>query len=529
MGAIEVEYDNQTGYVTKITDLERTDGRNTAWVREYADELVSYGHGIDVLARTFEPSYGAGYPDDQSTSTTSISMPLTEDRQSSDDAEESLVTPGIEDARLTALATALGGENLEWRPDGGLVFDLDEVAVKAEIKDGGTRVAVHVMLAPASVTEVEEWVAAQPEPVATLLEVETGELDEAFPCLMFERSADFVTWGLDAVLEDIAAFSAAWWGDELTEPPGDPRDMTPSSAWLLVGDEASYPDAHELERRSAVARLGVFDAMWTTAKQAVVGDLYLVYFTAPRRAVHFVARAASNAFYADDIEVAAEGVVANQQQWTYLTPLIEIQPIPLSAIQAANDGHLVMRGRSGKFLRPEVITALNFVALNPDDQAAVDRIVATPVGLADLPDPAQLTFDDWRSIAGGALPLENHVSQYLVEPLLERLLSRRFETRREHRAGRGFVDFAVFRDGAPSMAIEVKLAMPTPAHGDWSRAKEVRQLSRYMTDLDVAGMLIDANRILLFARGSANPYREIERRRASAEDLATVRAHLEQA
>ncbi|KQY41855.1 hypothetical protein [Cellulomonas sp. Root137] len=442
--------------------------------------------------------------------------------------EPHVTTPGLADARLAQLATALGGENLEWPDGGGVVFDLDRATAEASIKEGGARVAVHVMLSPATATEVEEWVASQPEPIATVLEIEEGELDEAFPCLMFERSLDFVSWGLDAVLDDIAAFAAAWAGAEGIEPAGDPRDIAPSSAWLLMGDEASYPDSDELARRTAVAQVGVFDAKWTTAKQTIVGDLYLVYFTAPRKAVHFVARAASNAFYADDIEVSTEGTVANQQQWTYLTPLIEIRPIPLATVLAANDGHLVMRGRSGKFLRPEVISALNFVALNPDDQAAVDRVVVTPAGLADLPDPAQLTLHDWHSIAGGALPLESHVSQYVVEPLLNRLLGRRFETRREYRAGRGFVDYVVLQDGAPTAAIEVKLAMATPTHGDWSRTREAQQLRRYTAELDVPGALIDANRILLFARGSASPYREIERRSASADDLEAVRVHLEQ-
>ena len=63
----------------------------------------------------------------------------------------------------------------------------------------------------------------------------------------------------------------------------------------------------------------------------------------------------------------------------------------------------------GLYLHPDAIAALEIRALNPADQIELDRVVTIPVGLAELPDPADITADAWRGLAAGAFPLEAHV------------------------------------------------------------------------------------------------------------------------
>lgn len=268
------------------------------------------------------------------------------------------------------------------------------------------------------------------------------------------------------------------------------------------------------------------ESCWTVSKRTTFGDLLLVYFLAPERDVHFVARAASDAFFNRDTGVNAETDVANEQWWAYYTPLIEIEPIPFRALQDAFGGHLILRGRSGKFLRPEVLAALPIRAKKPGDQAELDRVLTPPIGLPDLPDPADIDMNVWSAIASGALPLEVHVSSHVVEPLLRHVLSGTALTwRGEYRVGRGFADFAVMDGTCPVAVVEVKLAAAVP-HGDWSRSKDSVQLRRYTDELGVAGILIDANRIALFEPGADQPRRIVTRRYATAEDLAAIRAHI---
>lgn len=80
-----------------------------------------------------------------------------------------------------------------------------------------------------------------------------------------------------------------------------------------------------------------------------------------------------------------------------------------------------------------------------------------PVGLAELPDPADITHDVWRDLAAGALPIEAHVSTHIVEPLLGDLLARTGLTwKREYRVGQRWADFVIVDGDAPVRMIEVK-------------------------------------------------------------------------
>ena len=68
--------------------------------------------------------------------------------------------------------------------------------------------------------------------------------------------------------------------------------IPPVNAWLLIGDEASYPTATDLREGRTYWN---FDSIWTGPRQAQPGDLLFFYFIAPRKAIHFVARAAAHA------------------------------------------------------------------------------------------------------------------------------------------------------------------------------------------------------------------------------------------
>ena len=434
---------------------------------------------------------------------------------------------------LLELATELGGEHVDHHPD-YVAFDLGNAQIEGMVKDGAARLNVLAHLGTDEPSLVEAWVARQPQPRSGVLDVITVDDGSGEPVLVFERPIAGNDWSTDPMLPDIRDYSAAWRDDAVDTTSAierdsfvvhhDPRDGAPSSGWLLMGDTASFPRPDELAVRREVGRVGIFDLHWTAAKQTLVGDLVLVYFMAPRKAVHFVARAASNAFFSREIAVNAEGPVADEQRWAYLTPLIEIEPIPFKSLQAAAGGHLILKGHSGKYLRPDTLEALTIRPKDPEDQAELDRIWKIPVGLADLPRPENVNLKAWRMIAPGALPLESHVSSHIVEPLLRLLLGETSLTwSRERRVRRGSVDFVVLDQGAPTVAIEVKLATVEPPGGDWSKSRDFNQLRRYMDELAVPGILVDAHRVLLVEHSTDQPYRDIARRSASGEEIEAIR------
>ena len=87
----------------------------------------------------------------------------------------------------------------------------------------------------------------------------------------------------------------------------------------------------------------------------------------------------------------------------------------------------------------------------------------------------------------------------------------------------GFVDFVFEHDDAPALAIEVKLTVLKPASGVWADSRDFQQLRRYMSDLDLPGLLVDAQRLLLVRRGADVPFAEIVRSEATWGDIALIR------
>ena len=446
------------------------------------------------------------------------------------------------DPRLAPLIEALSGTNPEFEPLRAH-FMVRSTFIVATIDEITSRILVRAILDPDEEESlVRGWVERQPQPVTGALNWSTMGFDDVVeyaPVLAFERSDDTV-WAADPLVDEIDAYRRAWNACETVEPatsaknwvtPDDPRDLAPESAWLLFGSDESYPDSNELEEQARGARIGMYVNEWTAASNTLRGDLLLIYFIKPRKAVHFIARAASDAhFVREEVDAASAGEAqfSPTQWWVDTTPLVKIEPIPLERLLDSTGGGLVLNSRSGIFMDPRAITRLEFRAQDLAQQGEVERIAATPTGLADLPSPTTMTFDEWRDIASGALKLEAHVSSHIVEPLLRWLIPDQDMTFvREYRIGKRLADFVVLdRDRNPIHVIEVKKRIKS-AHGQrWEDTPDFAQVRWYADRLKVAATLIDSQRLMLVDHRGGEPTRIFTRRDLATEDLASLRTHM---
>jgi hypothetical protein len=250
-----------------------------------------------------------------------------------------------------------------------------------------------------------------------------------------------------------------------------------------------------------------------------------------------VARAASRAFFDTSLDGGEGRNFAREQWWCYLTPLIEIEPIPLATLQHLADGFLPLRGKAGTYLRPDFVCSLPVTAKRDRDKAALQRVLQPVVGLPDFPSPDSITAETWRTIASGALPsqelkkrqpLEKQVELYMVEPLLRLTLSEEVGMgwQKSYRVGRKVTDYVVTRDGVPVCVIEAKVAVRKARHGGWSDSKDFQQVRGYADALACSSALIDANRIYLINAHAAEPHLIFDRRDCSIEDLKVIGDHL---
>lgn len=441
------------------------------------------------------------------------------------------VNPALRTLAAAFRATDIVAEG-DW-----IEFPTDELYVVANVVHATRRIRIRVYLHTDDGQVVQDWVDVQPAPSSGLIQTARLQENDWRPRLVFERPLDTRDWSADPLFGDVERYLAAWLDDtsaQLTSGSrapyvinDDPRDMAPASAWLLKGSEAAFPSADDLEEDRERAGVGIFTWDWTTASQTQIGDLVLFYFMSPRKAVHFVARAASNAFFSREIAVNADNTVNLAQWWGYFTTPIEIEPITVAELRHAAGGHLPLRGRSGLFLAPEIISTLRFRAKDSTHQAELDRVVTVPVGLAELPDPKEVTHESWRALAPGALPLEAHVSSHLVEPILRDLLAGTGLTwKREYPVGRRWADFVILDGATPVHVIEVKKVIKQAPEGGWPESPDFTQLRWYADQLDSPGTLFDSHRILLVKRDGTEPWREISRRSATTADLEAIRSHL---
>lgn len=442
-----------------------------------------------------------------------------------------------------------------------VTFRSDDAYIDAELKPGARGVVtVDAYLLrtdpaepPRTAAQVQAWINRQPAPPLGFLHaVAAPESDlgtaAAFAVLTLdlratEQAADFVGELLFTYAEAWDDLGVAVSSDDLIADAElvrhDPTVAPPRSAWLLKGDEASFPSSDDVEEMAAEALAGIFETEWTGPKNGEPGDLALIYFVAPRKQVCFVARFASEPYWQTDVEVNADATVNPNQWWVRLTNLIEIEPITYQQLQGAFDGYLNARGRSGLHLPAGVVEALDFRAADPSQQAELERIAVVPDGVVALATGVH-TLEEWREIPSGMMRLENDVSAHLVEPLFYQLLLHASGTDSQvlidptagpflepqfRLPGVGIADFAV-RYGphfAPhAMVVEVKLAMIKPESGIWIGSRDFQQLRRYMDEIDTPGLLIDAHRVVLVRPGEDSPFHEFVRADATWDDIARV-------
>jgi len=425
--------------------------------------------------------------------------------------------------------------------DGWIAFNAEDAYIEAELKRGQDpfnviRIDAYLLSVDdtrSTEAEVAEWITQQPRPVLGILTTgsrnrEDGTL-EYLPMLTVELRPDGVM--SEFVEELLSPFAEAWDNRSVAEgtehldfgPDGHPyrvRDaveIEPRNAWLLIGDDASFPSSQVLDDMRLEAQAGVYENEWTAPMNGAQGDLVLIYFMGPRKAAHFVARLASLPFWDSETEVNALNAVDRHQWWAYTTSLIEIEPIPFKALQKAGDGFLILKGRSGKYLCPDTIGSLTFTAKIPEQQAELDLVARRPKGDARLPDRTTMTVEEWTKIPSGLLPLEAKVSEYIVEPLANFIASAphwvgtSLTMKREHAVPNGSVDFLMTMGKVEMAAVEVKLAVRRPASGVWTDSPDFRQLRRYMDQLELPGILIDAQSIFLVDPGADSPHQEIVR------------------
>ncbi|MCZ2111504.1 MAG: hypothetical protein LC118_18395, partial [Dehalococcoidia bacterium] len=106
-------------------------------------------------------------------------------------------------------------------------------------------------------------------------------------------------------------------------------------------------------------------------------------------------------------------------------------------------------------------------------------------------------------MAAGALELEEQVSEYIVEPLVELVAPELVLEPQAHIDGAGIADYLVREgdvEGPARCVIEVKqsIDLSKGAHIEASRA--FGQLRRYQKAVDLPGVLIDAHRVVGVSR-----------------------------
>jgi hypothetical protein len=301
--------------------------------------------------------------------------------------------------------------------------------------------------------------------------------------------------------------------------------VPPSNAWLLMGDEASFPDAAELRAQRDPSE----DALpyWTCPRQIMRGDLVFIYFMAPRSAVHFAARALYPPVYDPSIEVNAERQIDPHQWWTELSPLVEVQPVSYSILRALHGGHLNLRGKPTNYLKPAIVERMIAEFGDLDDEQRL--VLQKPVGAPELPsEPELMQLEDLRRLPSGALRLESMVEEYVVAPLTRMCFPESENNTVVPQVkveGAGVVDYAVYHHDQMRGVIEVKLGVRRSLDGGLRDSPDLAQAVRYATAADVPAMLIDSNEIFLIDRGSSEPSRSLDRQRLTTENLAAITDH----
>jgi hypothetical protein len=301
--------------------------------------------------------------------------------------------------------------------------------------------------------------------------------------------------------------------------------VPPVNAWLLLGDEASFPNADDLRAQRDSLNPDLWN--WTCPRQIQRGDLVFIYFMAPHKAVHFVARALFPPVYDPSISVNALKKVDPHQWWTDLSPFVEVPPLPFSRLKELHGGHLVLRGKPTHYLPPDVVDGI--VADLGDLDKEQRLVLQRPVGDPMLPEPEQMQLDDLRRISAGLLQPEAMVEQYIVEPMLRMCFPESGGNRVERQLkipGAGVADFGIHGTEGLLGVVEVKIGVRRQPHGGLKGSPDLAQVLRYAEAARVPGLLIDANEVFLVEAGHDESVSSYERQHLTSEHLSAIAAHV---
>jgi len=446
------------------------------------------------------------------------------------------VKPPVE-PRLRQLLDDIGGKLEHVSDNGAINFFIRDHYFKATPVAGTDRVELAAIIGVGPVDVIEAWIDRQPQPPIGRLRCwwrQDAEKD-ALVVLIFWRPLVGHDWAHDPLGKYVHLYAKAW-NDErdvsvngMKELPNDmliadPPSAPPANAWLLMGSEDDLPTEDELEDARTEAAVGSFSWTWTASKQTLEGDLVLFYFMSPIKEVRYVARAASSAYFDNEL-LAGEEERPRLKWWVTTTPPVEIEPITYQEFQSI--ARVQMRGGNGKYLRPDVIEQLTFNPKNLVDAVELSRILQRPVGLPDVPGTAEMTLAAWRSTAGGAFKKEADVTRHVVLPLLRWIMPEGTTIEAEYPVGRARADIVLLSGDEPVLTVEVKLAINLPPDGNWRHSPDLDQLRhRYVDHLQTPGLLIDANRIAVVPFGLSVPALVLERAHVTEEDLDALRCLL---
>jgi hypothetical protein len=226
----------------------------------------------------------------------------------------------------------------------------------------------------------------------------------------------------------------------------------PRSAWLLLGDEASYPP-----RGLHSEDDGLW--CWTVCPHVEVGDTLFFYFLAPHKAIHFVGRALARPYVDVELEVMSNRNVDRHQWWVDYDAVVEIEPIPLSEINDVCGERLVLRGRSGKYIRTDAANRLlgQATVVYSSEPWRQDLALEEVVGRSDLPSPRQMNHQMLREVPSALLRLESDVEEFVVEPLVRLLrLPNAYRLQRRLPLRPKVADYVILKNGKPHCIIEAK-------------------------------------------------------------------------
>ena len=305
----------------------------------------------------------------------------------------------------------------------------------------------------------------------------------------------------------------------------------PRSAWLLVGDSASFYTDDKLRRAQRRYLSGRPDR-WTCSPRIEIGDVLFLYFMAPRKSINFVCRAISRPYFDRNEEVSAEWDrdVSEYQWWVDHTPPVSVEPISFKTINEFMGGSLNLRGRSGKFIdhaaanRILASAKVLFTPLAETAKASLGRVV----GGTGMPNPRTMSLRQLRAIPSANLRLEREVEQYVVEPLLRfcGIPKGALTATRQMRTQEGIPDYVIANSERTLAVVEVKQRIAAPRLFKWTAVANYQQLCRYAGHFGCKGMLVDCDQVILFSRPRMQFFRRYERRFLTIAQVKEIRGFL---